>query len=152
MDLSVWSVNGLLIVGTCGLALWLWGQGVMTVGAIALAVALVIRINNMAGWIMWVVTGIFENIGTVQEGMETIAEPHSIVDAEGATKLAVPSGEIRYDGIRFHYGKDLRCHRRSFADNRAWRTSRSRRPLRRWKIHPGQLAVPFLRSWKADAS
>jgi len=52
MDLSVWMVNGMLIVGTCGLALWLWGQGVMTVGAIALAVALVIRINSMAGWIM----------------------------------------------------------------------------------------------------
>lgn len=106
MDLSVWSVNGILIVGTCGLALWLWGQGVMTVGAIALAVGLVIRINNMAGWMMWVVTGVFENMGTVQEGMETIAKPHGVVDAENAKELIVPRGEIRYDAIRFHYGKE----------------------------------------------
>ena len=68
--------------------------------------ALVIRINNMAGWIMWVVTGIFENMGTVQEGMETIARPHSVVDTENAKQLTVSRGEIRYDAIRFHYGKD----------------------------------------------
>ncbi|GBF25171.1 putative multidrug export ATP-binding/permease protein [bacterium MnTg02] len=106
MDFAVWTVNGFLIVGTSGLALWLWSKGLITVGAIALAVALVIRINNMAGWIMWVVTGIFENIGRVQEGMETISLPHGVVDAPAAKQLIVPDGEIRYDAIRFHYGRD----------------------------------------------
>jgi len=106
MDFAVWTVNGFLIVGTSGLALWLWSKGLITVGAIALAVALVIRINNMAGWIMWVVTGIFENIGRGQEGMETISLPHGVVDAPAAKQLVVPDGEIRYDAIRFHYGRD----------------------------------------------
>jgi ATP-binding cassette subfamily B multidrug efflux pump len=68
-------MNGLLIVTTTGLALWLWTQSLITVGAIALATGLVIRIVNMSGWIMWVVNGIFENIGMVQDGLQTIAQP-----------------------------------------------------------------------------
>ena len=105
MEFTVWVIGGALIVSTCGLALLLWSQGQVTLGAIALATGLVLRINNMAGWIMWVVTGIFENIGTVQEGMETISKPHEVVDRPAARPLVVARGEIHYDGIRFHYGK-----------------------------------------------
>ncbi len=106
MEIALWLQNGLLIAATTGLALWLWGQNIITLGAIAVATGLVIRINNMAGWIMWVVTGIFENIGTAQEGMETIARPWSVLDAPGAKPLVVSRGEIRYEGIKFHYGRD----------------------------------------------
>ncbi|WP_119166110.1 ABC transporter ATP-binding protein [Algihabitans albus] len=105
MEFTIWVIGGALIVSTCGLALLLWSQGQITLGAIALATGLVLRINNMAGWIMWVVTGIFENLGTVQEGMETIAKPQHVTDRPAARPLAVTSGEIRYEGIRFHYGK-----------------------------------------------
>ena len=105
MEFSIWVIGGILIVGTCGLALLLWSQGLITLGAIALATALVLRINNMAGWVMWVVTGIFENIGTVQEGMETISRPHSVIDSPAARPLTVSQGEIRYEAIGFHYGK-----------------------------------------------
>ncbi len=105
MEMAVWLSGGALIVATCGLALLLWSQGLITIGAIALATGLVLRINNMAGWIMWVVTSIFENIGTVQEGMETIARAREVVDRPRAAPLAVTRGEIRYDAIRFHYGK-----------------------------------------------
>jgi ATP-binding cassette subfamily B multidrug efflux pump len=100
------ALNGFLIVGTCGLALWLWSQGSITLGAIALATGLVIRINNMAGWIMFVMTNIFENIGTVQEGMETISRPVAVTDAPGAGDLKVTKGEVRYESIHFHYGRD----------------------------------------------
>ena len=96
--------SGFLIVGTTGLALYLWAQGAITLGAVALATGLVIRINNMAGWIMWVVTNIFENIGTVQEGMETIAQPIAVTDVPDAKVLTVTRGEVRYDRIAFHYG------------------------------------------------
>ena len=105
MNTTVWALNGLLMVGTTGLGLWLWDQGLVTIGGIALSSSLVIRIVNMSGWIMWVVTGIFENIGQVQEGMETISRAHDIVDAPDAVPLTVRKGEIRYDGIGFHYGK-----------------------------------------------
>ncbi|NJM35462.1 MAG: ABC transporter ATP-binding protein [Rhodomicrobium sp.] len=100
------ALNGFLIVGTCGLALWLWSQGSITLGAIALATGLVIRINNMAGWIMFVMTNIFENVGTVQEGMETISRPVAVTDATEAASLAVTHGEVRYENIHFHYGRD----------------------------------------------
>lgn len=84
MDLTLSALNGLLIVSTSGLALWLWSQSLISVGAIALATGLVIRLVNMSGWIMWVVNGIFENIGTVQDGLKTIAQPLSVQDAPQA--------------------------------------------------------------------
>src|SRR5690606_5161402 len=75
MDMSITALSGVLITGTCALALWLWSQGEISVGSIALATALVIGINGLAEWIMWVVNGIFDSIGTVQDGMQSIAQP-----------------------------------------------------------------------------
>lgn len=104
MEMSQWLLTGLLITGTTGLALLLWVEQSITLGAIAVITGLVIRINNMAGWIMWVVTSIFENIGTVQEGMETISKPWTVIDAPDAKPIKVAKGEIRYENVRFHYG------------------------------------------------
>jgi ATP-binding cassette, subfamily B, multidrug efflux pump len=106
MNLVIWITNGLLIVSSGGMALWLWSIGAVTIGAIALVVALTIRIVNMSGWVIWVVTSIFENIGNVQEGMATIAKPQSVVDRGGARPLVVTRGEIAYERLRFHYGKE----------------------------------------------
>ncbi|WP_067700246.1 ABC transporter ATP-binding protein [Erwinia sp. ErVv1] len=108
MDVAITTLNGLLIVGTTGLALWLWTQSLISVGAIALATGLVIRIVNMSGWIMWVVNGIFENIGMVQDGLKTIAQPVSVTDRPQAPTLKVHSGEIRYENVDFNYGHDRR--------------------------------------------
>jgi len=105
MNLVIWTINGILIGATAGLALWLWQAGSITAGGLALAVGLVVRINNMSGWIMWVVTSIFENFGTVQEGMETISKPYEVVDKPGAPALVVDQGTIRFDDVSFHYGK-----------------------------------------------
>ncbi|EJM75860.1 MULTISPECIES: ABC transporter ATP-binding protein [unclassified Pseudomonas] len=105
MDVVITSMNGLLIVSTTGLALWLWTQSLITVGAIALATGLVIRIVNMSGWIMWVVTGIFENIGMVQDGLQTISQPVSVTDRAEAKPLTVARGEVRFEHVDFHYGK-----------------------------------------------
>lgn len=104
MDLTLSALNGLLIVSTSGLALWLWSQSLISVGAIALATGLVIRLVNMSGWIMWVVNGIFENIGTVQDGLKTIAQPLSVQDAPQAEQLKVTRGNIRFEDVRFDYG------------------------------------------------
>ncbi|MBD9512410.1 MULTISPECIES: ABC transporter ATP-binding protein [Pseudomonadaceae] len=105
MDVTITIFNGLLIAGTTGLALWLWTQSLISVGAIALATGLVIRINNMSGWIMWVVGGIFENVGQVQDGMQTIALPRQVTDAPDAKPLVVKHGEVRFDQVNFSYGK-----------------------------------------------
>ena len=105
MDVTITLMNGLLIVGTTGLALWLWSQSLISVGAIALATGLVIRIVNMSGWIMWVVNGIFENIGMVQDGLQTIAQPVAVTDREQAPRLTVKHGGVRFEHVTFHYGK-----------------------------------------------
>jgi len=105
MDASITTLNGFLITGTSALAIWLWSEGRVTVGAIALSTGLVIRINNMSGWIMWVVNGIFENVGTVQDGMTTISQPRAVQDHEGAMPLEVVNGALRFDRVHFHYGK-----------------------------------------------
>jgi ATP-binding cassette subfamily B multidrug efflux pump len=100
------TLNGLLIVSVAGLSIWLWHLGAVTTGAIAFAVGLVLRLQGMAHWILWEVAGLFENIGVVQDGIETIARDQTIVDAPAARPLEVSRGEIRYEGICFNYGKD----------------------------------------------
>ncbi|WP_436638491.1 ABC transporter ATP-binding protein [Microbaculum sp. FT89] len=106
MNFSLVVINGLLIAGTLGMALWLWQANAITIGAVALAAGLVMRINAMSGWIMWVMTEIFENLGTVAEGMEAISRPYTVVDRPDADRLRVDRGAIRFEQVTFHYGRD----------------------------------------------
>src|SRR4029079_9728244 len=93
------------IAGTMALCIFLWSDGVLTLGAITLASGLAIRIATMSGWIMWTSIGIFHNVGAVQEGMETIARPQDLVDRPDAVPINVTKGEIAFDRITFHYGQ-----------------------------------------------
>jgi ATP-binding cassette subfamily B multidrug efflux pump len=105
MSGTVVSINGIFIATTGGLCVWLWAHNGLTLGAITLATGLVIRIATMSGWIMWTSIGIFDNVGAVQEGLETIARPQELVDPPGAVPLNVTKGEIRFDHVSFHYGR-----------------------------------------------
>ncbi|HZX88071.1 MAG TPA: ABC transporter ATP-binding protein [Reyranella sp.] len=105
MALSVSVLNSLMLGGVGALGVWLWSIGAINLGAIALSTGLAIRITNMSGWIMWVVTGVFENVGTVQEAILSIARPHTVTDQSGAPALKVREGEIRFDDLSFHYGR-----------------------------------------------
>ncbi|MCB5173827.1 ABC transporter ATP-binding protein [Microvirga lenta] len=99
-------MNSALLVATGGLAVSLWSRGLMTSGETAAGLALVMRILAMSGWVMHTVRDVFENIGVVQESMETIARPHGIVDAPDAPQLEVTQGEVRFDHVSFHYGRE----------------------------------------------
>ncbi len=105
MELYLYTINGAVLVVTTGLALWLWSRGLVSVGAIAVVTGLIIRLMAMSGWFMRSMASIFDNIGVVQESMMTIARAHTVVDRPQARPLAIDNGEIRYDGITFHYGK-----------------------------------------------
>ncbi|MBN9276319.1 MAG: ABC transporter ATP-binding protein [Hyphomicrobium sp.] len=105
MEFTLYTLNGFLIVGASGLAIWLWSLGAVSIGAIAVVTGLVIRIVAMSGWVLFTVAGIFENIGVVQEGLETISRDQEVVDAPDAKPLVVKRGEIRFEHIRFHYGR-----------------------------------------------
>jgi ATP-binding cassette, subfamily B, multidrug efflux pump len=98
-------LNVLLLVGTAGTSLWLWQAGQITPAVVATCLPLVWQIANMAGWVSWEVSGIFENVGVVQEGIQTIAVPHTMVDAPQATELTVPHGDIKFEQVNFSYGQ-----------------------------------------------
>ncbi len=97
-------MNSGLVVGTAALGVWLWLAGQASAAAVATALPLAWQIANMAGWVSWEVSGIFENIGVVQEGMETIAVPHALTDRPNARELVVGGGTIRFEHVRFSYG------------------------------------------------
>ncbi|WP_316015845.1 ABC transporter ATP-binding protein [Roseobacter sp. HKCCA0434] len=105
MELGLLVINGALIVAVIGWAMVLWQQGIGSVGTVAAASALVLRLNAMTGWIMWALSSFFQNLGVVQEGMETIAQPIDLLDAPEAETLNLDGGSIRFDGVSHHYGR-----------------------------------------------
>jgi ATP-binding cassette, subfamily B, multidrug efflux pump len=98
-------LNAGLLVATAAIGLTLWAQGAIAAGVVATALPLAWQTANAAGWVSWEVATIFENIGTVQEGMQSIAVPHAGVDRPGARELEVPRGEIRFEHVSFAYGR-----------------------------------------------
>ena len=105
MDVALTFINGLMILGVGGLALWFWVQGSATVGVVAAALALVLRINSMTYWIMWASTNLVQNLGTLAEGMETIAQPVTLVDRPGAKPLEFRQGLVELKDVSHHYGR-----------------------------------------------
>jgi ATP-binding cassette subfamily B multidrug efflux pump len=99
------TLNTLLLVGTAAIGVWLWVRGEVSAGIVAAAFPLAWQLANVAGWVSWEVTGIFENVGVVQEGMQSIAVPHSGVDRPGARPLEVSRGDIRFEEVSFSYGR-----------------------------------------------
>ncbi|MFQ6546930.1 ABC transporter ATP-binding protein [Aestuariibius sp. 2305UL40-4] len=105
MDVTLTVLNGFLILGVVGWAVALWIGGTASVGVVAAATALTLRLNGMSGWIMWAVSSFFQNMGIVQEGMETIAQPIALTDSKGAKPLEVPNGKIEIENLTHHYGQ-----------------------------------------------
>ena len=105
MDVALTVLNGLLICSVTAWAMVLWYNAQASVGTVAAAVTLVLRLNNMTYWIMWATTSLVQNLGTLQEGMETITQAITLVDAPGAKPLEFGQGEIVLDGVSHHYGR-----------------------------------------------
>ncbi|NIZ60607.1 multidrug ABC transporter ATP-binding protein [Sedimentitalea sp. CY04] len=106
VDVVLVTLNGLLIIGVVGWAIYLWMIGQASVGVIAAAATLVLRLNAMTGWIMWALNSFFRELGVVAEGMETIAQPIELVDAANAEPLLLNDGEIEIKNLSHHYGRD----------------------------------------------
>jgi ATP-binding cassette subfamily B multidrug efflux pump len=111
------ALNAGLLFSTAALAIWLWYIDSITTGAIAFTVGLVLRLQGMAHWILWETAGLFENIGTVQDGLETIARDRTLIDAPDAKPLVVGKGEIQFDHVRFNYGRGVEAHGRGIVDD-----------------------------------
>ncbi|MEJ6611534.1 MAG: ABC transporter ATP-binding protein [Paracoccaceae bacterium] len=105
MEIGLVVLNGLLIVGVVGWAFALWMQGEASIGVVAAATALTLRLNAMTGWIMWALSSFFRQLGVVSEGMETISKPIEMVDIAGAQPLTITEGKIEVQGLSHHYGR-----------------------------------------------
>ncbi|CDN54870.1 ATP-binding protein A [Neorhizobium galegae bv. officinalis bv. officinalis str. HAMBI 1141] len=101
----VYFYNCVALFTVGALSIWFWLDGVISIGAIAIAIGLAMRINGMSQWVMWEVSALFENIGTVYDGMSMMTKAHDVVDRNGASALTAKKGHIRYDNVHFHYGK-----------------------------------------------
>ncbi len=105
------SLNAAMLTATAATAVWLWTRGEIGLGAVATALPMAWQIANISGWVAFNVTSIFENLGVVQEAMGSIAVPPTAADPPGAVALRVPRGEIRFDAVRFAYGRELQAGR-----------------------------------------
>jgi ATP-binding cassette subfamily B multidrug efflux pump len=99
------AMNAVLLVATAAIGISLWAEGAISAGIVAAALPLAWQLANVAGWVSWEVTAIFENVGVVQEGMQSIGVPHSGVDQPGARPLEVSRGEVRFEDVTFNYGR-----------------------------------------------
>ena len=104
INICIQSVNYLLVFSIAALSIWLWSEGTVSVGAIAIVIGLVLRLNSMSQWIVWEVSSLFENIGTVADGRNTLAQPRSVQDTPNAPALEVSQGAIQLKQVNFGYG------------------------------------------------
>ncbi len=102
----LYCINCLLLFSIGALGVQLWLANAITIGAVAVPVSLVLRLHGMSQWIMWEVSALFENIGTVEDGITSISAPRLVQDAPDAPELTVPKGAIAFNDMTFHYGKD----------------------------------------------
>ncbi|HCE1578492.1 TPA: ABC transporter ATP-binding protein, partial [Vibrio parahaemolyticus] len=105
-DVAVEISNYILVFSVAALSIYLWLDSAISVGAIAIAVSLALRVNGMSMWIMWEVGALFENMGTVVDGMKTLSKPIDIQDKPNAKDLVVSQGGIQFDNVSFHYGEN----------------------------------------------
>lgn len=102
---TLYVMNSLLLFSVGALSIWLWLGDAVTIGAVAVVIGLVLRLWGMSQWIMWEVSALFENIGTVQDGIGSISLPRLVEDRPDAKDIVVTKGDIVFDRIGFHYGK-----------------------------------------------
>ncbi|WP_112873309.1 ABC transporter ATP-binding protein [Paracoccus endophyticus] len=105
-DITLNLLNAALVAATTAIGLWLWSRGSVDVGAVAVAVPLAMRMNSMSHWIMWEFAALFENIGTVRDGIGSLSLPRMVVDRPGAAPLAVTAGAVRFQDVTFRYDAD----------------------------------------------
>ncbi len=138
------TLNASMIVGTSALAVLLWTHGAIRVGTVAMAVPLAWQIANMAGWVSMNITSIFENVGVVQDGMQSIAVPRQMPDAPGAGELAVTQGAIRFEQGELRLRHRARRAARPVARHPPGRAHRPGGAVGRRQVHPRQPAAAFL--------
>ncbi|MEL6570519.1 MAG: ABC transporter ATP-binding protein [Pseudomonadota bacterium] len=103
--MAIFNAFALLVI--IGPALWLWTNGALTIGEVAAAIAMALRLNMMTGWIIWMTVRVFEHLGDIAESLESVAVPHSVTDKPGAPAIQIKQGQIDFQGVAHHYGRRI---------------------------------------------
>ena len=103
LNICLWMINMLLVFSTMALGIYLWIDQSITAGAIAVVISLALRLSGMSHWIVWEIGNLFENLGTVQDGINTLSEPQMVRDRENAKKIEVSAGKIDFQAVKFSY-------------------------------------------------
>ena len=103
LNICLWIINMLLVFSTLALGIYLWMQQSITAGAIAVMISLALRLSGMSHWIVWEIGNLFENLGTVQDGINTLSEPQMVLDKDNAKKIEVTAGKIEFQDVKFSY-------------------------------------------------
>ena len=96
-------LSAFLYIAVIGTSVWLWTQGQAGIGVIAATTAMVLKLDSMAEFMMWHITMLFENVGTIQDGMKTLGTPIQIQDQPNATELKIKQGAIQFENVSFAY-------------------------------------------------
>lgn len=105
LEIALQFLNAVLLFSVSAMVIWSWTEGTGTVGAVAVGIGLVLKMSGMSHWIMWELAGLFQNIGTVRDGMTVLAKPRTVLDQPDAQDMTIINRSIKFDNIRFHYGK-----------------------------------------------
>ena len=105
-SLTLTILNAVLVVSMGAAAVWMWSLGQINVGTVAMTMPLTWQVVSMSGWVAYSITGIFENVGTVQDGMKSIAVPRQMLDKDDAGVLKVDKGAVRFEDAHFGYGSE----------------------------------------------
>ena len=138
------TMGALLIISATGVALLLWTNNQIGVGAVAAAGAMSLRLNGMSHWVMWEMASLFEQVGTVQDGIATLSRQHVVTDFPDAQPLQIRMADIRFEDVVFAYGGTRPVHRPSFAPGQARGKNRTGRTFGCGKVHAGQSAAEIL--------
>lgn len=106
-EISILLLSTVLYIGVIGTAVWLWSQGLAALGLIAATTAMVLKLNSIAGFMMWQMSALFENVGTIRDGMQTLTRPIQVQDTPNAKALQVTHGAIVFDQVQFAYNERL---------------------------------------------
>ncbi|MCP4188395.1 MAG: ABC transporter ATP-binding protein [Gammaproteobacteria bacterium] len=105
LEFSVELLNSLLLFTVGFVSIWSWLNDIASIGAVAVAIGLVLRLEGLSHWVMWEMSGMFENLGMAHDGMNTISKVQTVTDIPNASTLKVTNGGIKFSNVRFHYGK-----------------------------------------------
>jgi ATP-binding cassette subfamily B protein/ATP-binding cassette subfamily B multidrug efflux pump len=103
LNICLWIINMLLVFSTLALGIYLWIDQSISAGAIAVVISLALRLSGMSHWIVWEIGNLFENLGTVQDGINTLSEPQMVIDKDNAKKIEVTAGKIDFQKVNFSY-------------------------------------------------